>query len=283
MPNLSGRRAPRARERIEILLPSERSAFHARHGASQGRMVRTFVRGPLVCLVPPRTPHALECQRAADVVILALDRRFFEERAREVLATQPRDLPARYCAHDPFMRALGETLREQFARNTIQDEGYLRALAGTVATYLAFNYAGPAGEQPSCTGLAQDKVQRIYQHVDAHLGEALAVRSLAALVHMSPYHFARMFKKATGQAPHGYITARRVARARTLLRESSLPLVDVAAEVGFQTQGHFTVVFHRHTGATPRAYRLASRAELDAMHAASAVDVPDGAADLALP
>ena len=73
---------------------------------------------------------------------------------------------------------------------------------------------------------------------------------------MSPCHFARMFKKATGQPPHAYITTRRMEYAKELLRESDSSLVDVAAKAGFQTQGHFTGVFHRYTGVTPRVYRL---------------------------
>jgi AraC-like DNA-binding protein len=84
------------------------------------------------------------------------------------------------------------------------------------------------------------------------------VADLAGTAHMSLYHFARMFKEATGVPPHRYIIFRRVHRAKNLLRETDLALIDVAAEAGFQTQGHFTYVFHKHAGVTPRAYRLAS-------------------------
>jgi AraC-like DNA-binding protein len=73
---------------------------------------------------------------------------------------------------------------------------------------------------------------------------------------MSPFHFARMFKKATGKPPHVYITAHRMEHAKHLLSDSELPLVDVAASVGFQTQGHFTGVFRKYCGVTPRVFRL---------------------------
>jgi AraC family transcriptional regulator len=52
----------------------------------------------------------------------------------------------------------------------------------------------------------------------------------------------------------------RVERARTLLRDSEQALIDIAAQAGFRTQGHFTGVFRRYTGLTPRAYRLDCRA-----------------------
>jgi AraC family transcriptional regulator len=95
-----------------------------------------------------------------------------------------------------------------------------------------------------------------------HLPEAIRVEQLAAEVHMSPFHFARMFKKATGKAPHAYINAQRIEHAKELLRDSDLPLVDVAATVGFQTQAHFTGVFQKYASVTPRSFRLKSRAIL---------------------
>ncbi|WP_408379521.1 helix-turn-helix domain-containing protein [Paraburkholderia sp. RL18-085-BIA-A] len=55
------------------------------------------------------------------------------------------------------------------------------------------------------------------------------------------------------------MTLERVKFARTMLCEETIPLVDVGARSGFQTQQHFTDVFHRHTGMTPRAFRLAHR------------------------
>jgi transcriptional regulator GlxA family with amidase domain len=87
------------------------------------------------------------------------------------------------------------------------------------------------------------------------------VDRLAAEVRLSPFHFARMFKLATGRAPHLYVLMQRVDRARTLLRDSESPLIEIAARTGFCTQGHFTGVFRRYTGTTPRACRLACRAE----------------------
>jgi AraC family transcriptional regulator len=78
---------------------------------------------------------------------------------------------------------------------------------------------------------------------------------------MSPYHFARMFKQATGQPPHVYITSQRMDQAKNLLGNTDLSLVEVAASVGYQTQAHFTGVFHKHVGTTPRNFRLHYRAQ----------------------
>ena len=89
-----------------------------------------------------------------------------------------------------------------------------------------------------------------------HIADAVQVGDLASTVHMSPYHFARAFKQTVGQPPHAYITGQRMERAKDLLRNTDLPLVDVAASAGFQTQAHFTGVFRKHAGVTPRIFRL---------------------------
>jgi AraC family transcriptional regulator len=114
----------------------------------------------------------------------------------------------------------------------------------------------PATAMP--TGLAPTKLARVLSFIDEHLGEPLPIVRLASVVCMSPFHFARLFKRATGQPPHGYLTARRVERAKELLRNDGLPLVHIAFSVGFQTQGHFTEVFHRYAGLTPRRFRLSA-------------------------
>ena len=111
-------------------------------------------------------------------------------------------------------------------------------------------------------GLAPHKLQKVLAYIEEHLGEPIGVRQLASQVHMSPFHFARRFKQAVGTPPHAYITHVRVDRAKRLLATTSLPLIEVATRVGYRTQAHFTGVFHRYVGTTPRAYRVSSRKEL---------------------
>jgi len=76
-------------------------------------------------------------------------------------------------------------------------------------------------------------------------------------------HFAAQFRAATGQRPHDYLLQLRIERARELLLTSRLPLVEIAFEVGFKTQAHFTTVFARFVGETPNAWRQRNHGALD--------------------
>ena len=111
-------------------------------------------------------------------------------------------------------------------------------------------------------GLPPHKLQKVLSYIEEKLAEPVGVRELASQVHMSPFHFARRFKQAVGTPPHAYITHVRIERAKKLLSTTNLPLIEVATRVGYRTQAHFTGVFHRYVGTTPRAYRLGMRKEL---------------------
>lgn len=108
-------------------------------------------------------------------------------------------------------------------------------------------------------GLRAHVQARLLRLIDERLAERLRVQDLAREACLSPFHFARMFKQATGLAPHAYLTARRLERARELLVLDGLSLAEVARRCGFSTQAHFCSVFRAHTGVTPGAYRRQQR------------------------
>ncbi len=99
------------------------------------------------------------------------------------------------------------------------------------------------------------RLPRVTEFIEAHLGEGLTIEALASEACLSPFHFARAFKAATGTAPHRYLTDRRIGRARALIAEGRLPLAEIAEECGFSSQPHFTRWFKRIVGITPGAYR----------------------------
>jgi len=108
---------------------------------------------------------------------------------------------------------------------------------------------GASSELPAC------RLRRVTQYIQANLQQELRLAELSALVHMSPYHFARLFKRSTGVPPHRFLVRRRIDEARTLLEARTLAIGEIARLVGFRTPSHFTTTFRRITGMTPSAYR----------------------------
>ena len=110
------------------------------------------------------------------------------------------------------------------------------------------------GEKPG-SGTRAATVQRVIEHVDAHLDSSLTLARLARIAGQSQYHLARQFRRATGMSIGEYIIARRIARARDLLITSNARLADIAYRAGFGSQSHMTTLFRRHLGKTPAELR----------------------------
>jgi transcriptional regulator GlxA family with amidase domain len=85
----------------------------------------------------------------------------------------------------------------------------------------------------------------------------ISLVELANECRLSRSHFARAFKKTTGQSPHVWLMQRRVQNAKRLLTESESAISDIALACGFSDQSHLTKVFSKLTGAPPGAWRRA--------------------------
>ena len=108
---------------------------------------------------------------------------------------------------------------------------------------------------PERLDLPARTIRLALEYLDVHLEQDMSLESIAAAVGVSPFRFARGFKQAIGHPPHRYLTLRRLERAKELLRDRRLSIAEVACAVGFATQSHFTTVFRRHCGITPKVYR----------------------------
>lgn len=106
-------------------------------------------------------------------------------------------------------------------------------------------------------GLAAHQRRLLVEYIDSHLDAAISLGQLAALCALSEYHFARMFRESFGLPPHQYVLARRLSRAREMLRRSSQPLGEIALACGFASASHFTNRFRQSLGGTPGEYRQA--------------------------
>ena len=108
-------------------------------------------------------------------------------------------------------------------------------------------------------GLSPERLRRVMEYIDDALDRpSLTVVELATIAELSPFHFSRAFKAATGTAPHQYVLRCRVGRAEALLAGGRENLADIAYASGFSSQAHFSHVFKRVIGLSPGQYRRAA-------------------------
>jgi len=104
-------------------------------------------------------------------------------------------------------------------------------------------------------GLGAARLRRIKELVHAKMEDDLSLDDMAQSVGLSIAHFARMFRKSTGETPHQFVTRQRVERAKAMLGAAHTRVLDVAVACGFKTQQHFAQVFRDACRVSPTKYR----------------------------
>jgi AraC family transcriptional regulator len=127
-------------------------------------------------------------------------------------------------------------------------------LAQELAAHLLRVHSNVTQPRGRSLAIAPARLRRAEEFMLSRLDDELALADIAGAAGMSLFHFAKAFKQATGQAPHQYVTAQRLLRARTLLHDTRVPIGQIAKSVGL-SHGQFTAVFRQHLGMTPSKFR----------------------------
>ncbi|HEX8473919.1 MAG TPA: helix-turn-helix domain-containing protein [Pyrinomonadaceae bacterium] len=182
-------------------------------------------------------------------------------RARLTRADAQVAFRTRFAAHDERLARLARDLMEELVAETAAgQELVVAALIEQVVVHLLRRHANirrSAEVELSRVGLVDRRIRRAVELMHAHLDRDLPLEEIAAAAYVSPFHFARLFKKLTGSSPHAYLAALRVARAQTLLAETDLSIIEVGARVGYGSPSHFAKAFRQTTGLSPSAFRAA--------------------------
>jgi len=137
-------------------------------------------------------------------------------------------------------------------------EIFMRALVEQTLVHLLRNYATPRLSEEleiSRVGLVDRRIRRSIELMHTQIDQELTLKALAAASYLSPFHFARLFKKLTGASPHNYLAGVRATKAQLLLAETDLSVTEIGTRVGYLSGSHFTKAFRTATGATPREFR----------------------------
>lgn len=166
---------------------------------------------------------------------------------------------------DPVIERLAHALIHAEELGGAFGHSYADGISLAITAWLfGGNRDAAATHRPRVSGLAKWRLKRAKDYMQANLAESISLADIAAATGLSRMHFAARFRDATGLRPHEYLLRRRIERARELLLSSRLPLVEIAFEVGFKTQAHFTTVFARFVGETPNVWRQHNQADSDA-------------------
>jgi AraC family transcriptional regulator len=219
-----------------------------------GRILSIDIEPGDIGLTGPEPVRWLKLNQRAEVIEIAASSALRGEVAEELGVEHFRDLDDLHGWTDPYTWALVSRLR-MAVRNKIsltdleRDELVRRIYARVFHA----RFGAPALVQPA--ELDQQRLRRVTEFVETYLAGPLTLTSLARSAALSPFHFARAFKRTTGWAPHQFVTIRRVERARHLLLRTRDSVESIAAAVGFSNLSHFRRLFRAHIDILPSDLR----------------------------
>ena len=195
-------------------------------------------------------------ERESEYINMMLDPQVLNQVASENGLSTPVKIEHRVIFPDPTILHIAQLFKSEVNSGGLAGKLYTESLRNLLAVHLLRNYTG-ALEKPTLddSPLNALKLNQVKDFIEERLAEDLSIADMAAVVHMSQFHFARAFKTATGESPHRYLTQRRMEQAKVLLSVTRLSVAEVAYRVGFYNTSHFTAQFRKATGTTPKAYR----------------------------
>lgn len=157
--------------------------------------------------------------------------------------------------HNSALVELSRTLEAEIVDPGFASDLLIEGLAHAIIANLARFDHGRLTEEADRIYLAPWKLRRVIDYIESNLGNDIRLSDLAGVAGLSMFHFARVFKYATGLTPYHFVRDRRIAHGRELLADGNLDLCELARRCGFASQSHFTAAFTKAVGISPGRYR----------------------------
>jgi AraC family transcriptional regulator len=240
--------------RLSVVLEEVGGRFEVRSKDGRGQSASDDASRPLSII-----PAALQAHGKADGVRfvrhLVLQ---FDMAALRGMADDEIDLTnvfaPRLMFADPGIMRLGQLIADECIRDAPHSRLYGDNLSIALLLALSRLCAKPSATiTRGC--LAPWQLRRVSEYLNAHLGDDVELHALSDLENLSRSYFSRAFKISTGFAPHQWLLQARIAKAKQLMLESHSPLAQIAIDVGFADQAHFTRTFGRAVGESPGIWR----------------------------
>lgn len=209
-------------------------------------------------LIPAGIPGAWEDGEDSAVLLIELSPELLASAAARAGLPTPIELAPQLQLRDPKLEHLAWAFEAELRSEAPSPPLYGDSLGLAIAAHLVQRY-GTRTSPVREGGLSPRQLQRVVEHIEAHVDRRLALSELASLAGVSPSHFKALFKRSTGLPVHQYVIRRRVERARLLLQERATTIADVAAQTGFANQSHLARWMRRVAGVTPTDVLRADR------------------------
>jgi AraC family transcriptional regulator len=241
--------------RLSLILRSSIAISHRQFGHS----IDSTVRSGEVVLSPAYKPASYRWSGEIEVISLLFTPDWLRQIGTEIGVKQADHLELRESIEpeDEFLTEMLRAFQKEILKPEIGSRLLIDSLSRALAVYLIRRYTDRqlANGQPSV--IPKWRIRRAKDFIRANLTNGISLKEIAdAAGDVSPYHFSRLFKEATGFSPYQFLIECRIVTAQQLLRtKRDLSLGEIAFRCGFADQSAFTRCYRQRTGLTPKQYR----------------------------
>lgn len=209
-----------------------------------------------VAIVPAKVNHWQRIEaEVSEAIILTIEPQLISTIAYETVPSDKVELIPTFALPDPLIQHLALNLKTALDSDNY-DRLYAESLFHTLSMHLLRHYATRQFAFKEYTGgLPPYKLGQAINYINDNLDQKIKLDDVAKLIDISQYYFCHLFKESTGIAPYKYVIKQRVDKAQELIKQTKLPLTEIAFRCGFGSQSQMTQHFRRSVGVTPKVYR----------------------------
>ena len=223
---------------------------------ADGKQFNGWLRSGRLWIVPRSMPHTSSFQGPHGGVLLSIGNSHLERHIGPLMRGGRIELAPGFNLEDGQLEHLLRGLLAVAEDGSCADALVGELLVNAACIRLAKHYAVSKLKIVPCRGgLPAARLKRVLEYIEANLGKNITLSELAGVVNMSLYYFAVLFRQSTGLSPHRYVLNQRVERAKELLHDPKLSVLDVSMNVGFEHQNNFARAFRRVIGVSPTQFR----------------------------
>lgn len=212
-----------------------------------------------ICIVPAGSPFFWRWNQEDQYLRIRIAPQLLEQvvvEAAPIVSDSVELLPefrVRHCQ----IEQLGVMLLTEIKNGGLAGQLYVESLTNALAVHLLRSYCAV---EPCVAlydgGLSDRQLLQVTNYINDCLDQEIKLSDLAQLLGLSQFYFSRRFKQSMGVAPHQYVLQQRLERAKHLLKETELPVMEIAMLCGFSSHSHLGKLIRQHTGLSPKAYRI---------------------------
>jgi AraC family transcriptional regulator len=185
-------------------------------------------------------------------ISLIIRPQFVSDVVRHGLAKDRIEFASRHSVIDPVIADFATTFCAELTADAPNGVMYAETLTVGLVLHLLANYGIGNAKVPSPRGkLNAFQLRAVLDCIESQLADDVSLLTLAQRAHISPFHFARLFRATVGVPPHRFVLRLRLERAISLMKAGKMTLAQIAVECGFHDQPHFTRAFQRRFHTTP--------------------------------